>query len=354
MTASPSPSANRYSVERAEFPRHKDRALSLWRGNLGDATRNEGKFEWFYEHSPTGEPLALLLNFADAAGALQPVGIAAVGLRSFLLGGQPVEAGVLVDLAVSPQHRTLFPALVLQKAMRQAGLAARQWLYGFPNHKAAPVFQRAGYVKLGTMTRFVRVLRAAEYLVDRAPKSLAVVLGPLVDAAATARFGALRRTGMRLHWSDTVEAVALADVDQTPAGPLLRGVRTEEFLRWRFANVRGRVFSVVNVHARDGAPAGYWVVRAVDGMLEVHDCAAALLASPGARNAWNALFAEARERGFRSVSFECLAPAGFISVLRAVGMLPRADRPVFMGLREGGALAVSVDNTLLTAADEDE
>ena len=61
MTGPASSSGNRYSVERAVFPRDKARAVSLWRGNLGDASRVEGKFEWFYERSPTGEPLALLL-----------------------------------------------------------------------------------------------------------------------------------------------------------------------------------------------------------------------------------------------------------------------------------------------------
>jgi hypothetical protein len=125
-------------------------------------------------------------------------------------------------------------------------------------------------------------------------------------------------------------------------------------LRWRFANVRGQSFSVINVYARDGAGAGYWVVRAVNAMLEVQDCDVALLTGPIARSAWNALFAEAKRRGFRSVSFECLAPSSFARLLRTVGMSPRADRPVFMALRAGAGFTVSADNVYLTAADEDE
>jgi hypothetical protein len=355
MTGSASPSGNRYLVERAVFPRDKDRAISLWRGNLGDANRVEGKFEWFYERSPTGEPLALLLYFADTAGERESVGIAAAGMRSFLLGDQPVEAGVLVDMTVCPRHRTLFPALTLQKGMLQAGLAVRPLLYGFPNYKAAPVFQRVGYRKLGAMTRFVRVLRAADYLAGRVPKWLAAAVGPVIDVLAAVRFSGWRRGGVRLQWRTTGDAAAFGDIERTAGKPLLRGVRTVEFLQWRFTADRGRLFSLVNVHERDAdASLGYWIVHAADGVLVIHDCAAGLLASPFARSAWNALFAEARQRGFRSVSFECLAPAEFVAVLRQVGMLPRTERPVFAALREGSAFSMSADSTYLTAADEDE
>jgi hypothetical protein len=355
MSDSSAVSANRYSVDRAEFPRDRDCAISLWRGNLGDASRIEGKFDWFYERSPTGQPLALLLIYTDAAGSSEPVGIAAAGKRSFLLGSQPLDAGVLVDMAVRPQHRTLFPALTLQKAMLQAGLAGRQLLYGFPNPKAAPVFQRAGYHKLGSMTRYVRVLRAADYLAGRLPKWLAAVIGPLADTLAALGFGGGRRHRVRLEWATANDPAAVNDVDNPYGRLLLRGVRSAEWLRWRFTTTRGHAFSIVNVYARrTGASLGYWAVQSVEGVLVIHDCAAGLLSSPLAGAAWNALFAEARARGFRSVSFECLAPSEFIDVLRTVGMLARSERPVFAAVRAESSFKVSANDTYLTAADEDE
>ena len=90
---------------------------------------------------------------------MRPLEWGAPGREPFWLGGQRIEAGVLVDLAVSPAHRTLFPALLLQKSLLAAGLEAREVLYAFPNQKAAAVFQRAGYRHIGLMTRYVRVLR---------------------------------------------------------------------------------------------------------------------------------------------------------------------------------------------------
>ncbi len=354
MTGSPSPSPARYSIERAVFPRDRNRAIDLWRGNLGDPSRVEGKFAWFYERSQTGEPLALFLDFDDPAGERQSVGIATAGMRSFLLGDQPVDAGVLVDMTVSPQHRTLFPALTLQKAILQAGLSLRQLLYGFPNAKAAPVFQRAGYRKLGAMVRYVRVLRSAHYLARRWPKWLAALVGPLADSLLALRFAANRRS-VSLVWQPIGEHAALNDVVAVAGRALLRGTRTAEFLKWRFATDRGASFDVVNAIARDtNASVGYWVVQAVDGVLTIRDCAAGSFASPLAQSAWSALFTEARRRGFRSVSFECLAPAEFVAVLQRVGMSRRSERPVFSALRAEHPLSISADSTYLTAADEDE
>ena len=320
----------------------------------GDAARIEKKYSWFYEHSPTGQPLTLLLNHMDADGSPRRVGIAAAGYRTFIIERETVEAGVLVDLAVSPQHRTLFPALMLQKAMLKTGLLTRQWLYGFPNPKAAPVFQRAGYAKLGAMVRFVRVLRTAEYLAERMPKWCAAMLGPIIDVAVTVYFSGTGRRKPSLQWDDTVEAGSLKATEHAAAGPLLRGVRTPEFLDWRFNRIPGRSFSSVKVRHPEGEYEGYWVVRSARPVLEVHDCAPSLLAGPNVKEAWIALFGDARKRGFRSVSFECLAPPTFVSVLRSAGMVARDERPVFAAQRDGSSFAVAADGLYLTAADEDE
>jgi hypothetical protein len=343
-----------YIVRRAVLPRDGQCLIGLWRGNLGDPKRMERKFDWFYEHSPTGEPLALLLMHIDPAPASvpEPVGVAAAGRRPFRCGDEPLEAGVLVDMTVSPRHRTLFPALMLQKALRETALAELAFLYGFPNPKAAPVFQRAGYRKLGTSARYVRVLRAAEYLRERIPAWAAVLVGPAWDWLARLRFRSKRRADLRVEWRGVRAAAGGSDLSAVAGRPLVRGVRTPEMLLWRFAAADGRAFECVAACEGDDER-GYWIVEGVDGVLQVRDCAPALLAGAGAVPAWNAFFAEARKRRFRSVSFECLAPPEFQAVLERLGMVRRSERPVF-GVLRTDQTAVEGAAWYLTAADEDE
>jgi hypothetical protein len=345
-----------YVARRAVFPEDGERVVSLWRGNLGDPVRMERKFDWFYSQSPTGEPLTLLLMFSDPAApsAPEPVGVATAGRRPFRCGDDALEAGVLVDLTVSPRHRTLFPALLLQKNLRKEALEQLAFLYGFPNPKAAPVFKHAGYRELGTMTRYVRVLRSAQYLRARMPGWAAALAGSLWDRIAQLRFRSTGddRAACELDWRGVDDASVGPDVATVGGQPLVRGARTPQILSWRFAARDGRSFECVAARV-NGEQRGCWIVQKMDDVLHVADCAPALLAGAGTVSAWNALFAAARRRGFRSVSFECLAPPELIAALARVGFVPRTQRPAF-GVLGARSRAAETGAWYLTGADEDE
>lgn len=349
--------ANQYSVRRAEFPADRERLIDLWRGNISSPARLEHKFEWFYADSPTGEPLTMLLwhNAEPAGASSQSVGTAAAGPRQFLLGDEPVKAAVLVDMAVDPAHRTLFPALYLQKTMREAALAEGPILYGFPNPKAVPVVVRTGYRKLGSMTRYVRVLRSAEYLRSRMPAWAAAPVGALWDTWARLRFAKRGRGNeLALRWPDTDGTTTFEPQARSVAGrPLLQGLRTTAFLRWRFASSTERKFDFVGLY-RSSDSLGYWIVEPIDRVLHVRDCPVALLIGETAMSAWTLLFAEARKRAFRSVSFECLSTPDIVASLGRLGMRPRSERPVFGVVREDHVSRVATAEWYLTAADEDE
>jgi hypothetical protein len=341
---------NRYSVRPALWSRDREQIVALWRGNLGNPPLAESKFQWFYESSATGAPLVLLLEHTEDG----LVGVAAVGPRTFFRDGQALRAGLLVDMAVSAGHRTLFPALMLQKALREHGLRELQFLYGFPNPRAAPVLQR-GYRKLATMTRYVRVVRTADYLVERLPRLLASPLGALLDLANGAALRLASR-GVKLEWSAFAGAwEASGDDERACRASLLYGARSEQFLRWRFTESRGRSYSLVRASAVDsGDRIGHWVIEIADRTLFVRDCAAATFDHPLAAAAWNALFAEAGRRKLRSVSFSCVVPPYFLRILRDLLMRPRGERPVFFAERAATAPVVAADAIYLTDADEDE
>jgi hypothetical protein len=342
--------AQRYVVKRAVFPRDRAQVIELWRGNLGDPAHHERKFDWFYRRSPTGEPIVQLLRCADGA-----VGVSAAARRHFVHGTRTFTAGVLVDLTVQPAHRTLFPALTLQRGIRELALTECSFIYGFPNPKAAPIFHRGGYHRFGTITRYVKVLRAAEYLREKLPAVPATVLGGCYDFATRMRArAALKWAPVRLDW----RAIEDATLDASALDPacdreLLRGARTADFLRWRFGADLGRRCDLVTANdGGSGTVLGYWVVEQLDRVLHVRDCPRALLYGDRSRRAWAALFAAADERGCRSVSFECLTPEE-PPVLHALGMRARSARPVFGALAANAAELEQLP-LYLTAADEDE
>lgn len=344
--------SGQYSVRRAVFPADWARVLAVWRGSLGTPASMEDKLAWFYGRSPTGQPLTMLLHHADSAGDERAVGVATAGRRTLRCGEHTISGGLLVDMAVSPQHRTLFPALLLQRVLRETGLAEHDCLYGFPNAKATPVFQRVGYRRLGMIARYVRVVRVAPYLRERIPAWAAALLGSLWDSLARLRSMAAGGSSIRLEWRSASEAEPAGDLAFVALQPLMRGARSAELLRWRFAERAGHRFEYVAAHNSAGALIGYWIVDAAGDALQVWDCSPALLDKERAARAWYALFADARRRGYRSVSFSCLAPAEFVRALERVGMAVRGERPVFGALRAEHPAAAG--EWYLTAADEDE
>jgi hypothetical protein len=347
-----------YQVRRAVYPNDRAAVIGLWKGNLGDPRRGAEKFAWFYENAPTGEPLSMLLSHgADLTDATwELAGVATAGARQWLIDDQPVVAGVLVDMTVTAAHRTLFPALALQKGLRKEGLALWQMLYGFPNPKAAPVFARVGYKKLGGIVRYACVLRTASYLSAKVPTPLATIAAPVAD-----RFLSLRRrlragmgNGYRLRWGPLSEAALETNTTELPATELpaserlARGARDATFLRWRFADRGSLRFEFVSVDAR-GQQLGWWVVCAVGVTLHVCDCSITLLTLPDAHRMWIQLAKQARSKGFSSLSFACLAPEALIATLLRADMVAREQRPVF-----ATSNATLPTSWFLTPADEDE
>ena len=345
---------NQYSTRPARIPDEREGVLAIWEGSLSDRPHMERKFGWFYQQAPTGTPLTMLLEWRASENAEPvPIGVATAGRRQFRHGDRRLEAGVLVDMAVRAGHRTLGPALQLQKGLLAAGLDLASFLYGFPNPKAAAVFQRAGYSRVGSIQRYVRVLRASGYLGRVLPKTAARLLAPLADTGMHALVAApaIASRSKPLQWLPLEYMPELTADDPSSAAPLLRGVRTREFLAWRFSGEHGDRFWFVG--APDRARTLYWVVEDQGEVLQIRDCAPQLM-ERSCRTHWRSLFREAQTRGYHSVSFECLAPDTLREVLTMVGMTVRSERPVFWATTPERADQFKGAMWYLTSADEDE
>ncbi|HRA36966.1 MAG TPA: GNAT family N-acetyltransferase [Pseudomonadota bacterium] len=340
-----------YLVEAGDVTRDRETVLAVWRGNLGDPARMGTKYDWFYRDCPYGAPLLCILRHRASGAA---VGVAAAGPRNMQAGGRALRAGVLVDMAVMPEHRSLGPALVLQQGLLEAAAQRFDLVYGFPNPKAVPVFKRVGYTQLADMVRYARVLRHARYLERRMPRLLARLAGPLVDIGVACG-DAWRRRGdpaCAAAWVERLgeDADALWAAGKPPAAAL--AVRDRTLLSWRFD--RGPVPPTRYLEVRnrgDGTLRAWFACQVEDRMLHVGDYWSRDGANGAGRAAIEALLLAARRDGHVAVSVQLAGAAPALAGWLGAGFQARGSRPVYGRWFDR---AMPAPGLQLTAADEDE
>lgn len=271
----------------AEHPEQVRTALlEMWR-NLDACGDLNAKFEWSYEKAPERPEVVFVLR---TSGHI--VGSMGFGVRGFRVAGQERRVAVLADLSVSPEHRSLAPALSLVKAAQEYARAHFDCAYGWPNAKAEGVFARARYKALGRVVRYARVARYDAY-VDRAENyadRLTMVGLPrpvtrLLTQRPVAAFGAgvLDSTERMKSWASVLpirreyqlDWVSLTDPRLDELWESARGEyrvigeRTTRFLSWRFSNDPVRVGLITR--RSSGKARAYAVVRCNRGEAQIAD-----------------------------------------------------------------------------------
>jgi len=212
--------------------------IDLWTRNLRIVSALDEKFRWFYLDAPSGPANAFLLEAQDGADAGRAVGCAGVGQRELCYRGQRLRAALLADLAVDRSHRTVLPAITLQRSVRRHTQTAFDLSYGFPNEHAVGIHVRIGFHLLGHMERWVLVLRHEPYLrrvLDG--RVIPAVAGKLVDASCRlARAPRIVRAALRrrLDLLDDVDERFDRLWERSQARYPITARRTSAFLRWRF------------------------------------------------------------------------------------------------------------------------
>src|SRR5882672_5513397 len=184
-----------YSISESDI--HDSGAVlqRLWADNLAVRGSLDTKLRWFYCDGPHGPGRALVLRAHDAA-----VGCAGVSVRTLVHRGAPLRAALFADLAIDRQHRSGVPALALLRSIRDEVARDFDLGYGFPNRKAIAVYRRAGFVELGRMDRYVRVLHSGHYLAAAAPGLRVAAAVADRALAAIERLHALRARRFELDW----------------------------------------------------------------------------------------------------------------------------------------------------------
>ena len=343
--------SSQYVVHAGDPQRDRDAVLSVWHGHLGREGSIAAKYDWFYLTCPHGSPLLELLSEDTGDGCL---GTACAGRRRLRLRGEDLVAGVLVDLVVLPEHRSLGPALMLQHALIAASEGQLDVLYGFPNPKAVALCKRVGYQHLTDLVRQARVLRHEHYLRSRMPGWLALPMSWLVDAAVALRDGWQRLHDPRLRheWSERADA-RMDDLWQnSPHGDGVIGVRDLRHARWRFDESPLADIRYLWLHcARSGKAQAWFALREKDAALHVLDYWSIEGANGLSPRHVRALLAAARAAGHASVSVEISGNEAQLRGWKDNGFRARGSRPVFARWNRTMAEPPA---WFLTSADEDE
>lgn len=355
VAAAASSGARDYAVVSASVVDDSPKILALWRAGLTHSGMPEAKFDWFYRHNPEGLPEVFFLLHGNRQEA---VGVAAIGRRRVRFGAETFMAGEMVDFVVRSDHRTLFPALILQREMhrRVRELETYAILYGLPNSKSTPVFSRVGYRCVGQMVRRARVLRLEEYLSRHLPGWISSAVGAIADRVRLSAV-ALRRLaigGFRSQWLTRPDARFDELWRRCAAPDVLMGVRDAAFLTWRFVQCPLRSYEFFALFSTtDQRLVAYAVCEAHERVLHVRD----FLVEPDALGAWARLWTDlslaAFRQGFKSLSLEFLGGEKLHRKLGRAGMIARDRRPLYVSSATRWEDLKREQDWYLTCADED-
>ena len=340
-----------YTVAAADLQADRASVIALWRINPLQPALADAKYQWFYLDNPNGPTRQLLLCHGPQADC---VGAAGMVTRQFVARGATLSAGLLTDLFVQSAHRSLFPALLLQKTMRAAGLAQHDLVYGYPNDKSLLIVRRVGYATLGDLAKFVCLLRHHEYLERWLPRSSSRVVGAIVDRVLPLVFRPHRHllTGWHGEWAEAVDDRFDALWRRAAQADGVIGVRDQRFLSWRFFERPSHRYRVFILSPRRGAEiAGYAVCEALGNTLHIRDMLVAPEVAGAQRVLVHLLALQARAQGYTRLSFEFLGNEALRRILHAAGMHERGETPLVVAFRREIMATVEHLDWYLTAAD---
>jgi hypothetical protein len=347
-----------YRVRAADPADVADELCALWSRNLGASCHDpQRRLAWFYLENPAGRGIVHLLECeADSV----PVGCMGIGMRRYDCAGRTTLAALFGDLAVGQKHRSLGPALTLQRATRSYAQDHFPLSLGYPNDKALPSLLRLGFRELGRMLRYAVPLRYREYIERSLPKPPAGLAAVVVDSATALRaMPGYLSSRLRFRLEKLAAPDARFDELWQRSRPAYQYVaeRSCDFLRWRFLRKPGpgqcQFLALTDRKSRQLA--AYAVVEPDQRTAHVRDLfgtskedLAALL---------DRLLLSLRVVGFSSVSLSFLGAPWLVGLLTERGFRPRDHQAVVLDCGKDAPdspeVLLSPARWYITQADED-
>jgi len=306
-------------IREVDLGADRDRVLALLTASL-PRHGGEPHWEWLYVRNPDGPARAWLAE--DDAG--EAVGVAAAFPRRVWIEGREHTCWNLGDFAIRPDHRSLGPAVRLQRAVVAAVSAgAVPFAWDHPRSNMMAIYKRIGVAETGRVVRWAKPLRiddrfeALTRRIEPLGAGLAALGNLLLRTADLGRGGGGARAGRA---EEIGPAFAALD-ERLAATWRVRVRRGPDYLRWRFFAHPGQRFELLTVG--EGDALGGWAVLEV---LERHVRLADLLCEPRAEledGLLAGVLAAAREHRAATLSFPALDGSALAAVAARWGFRPR-------------------------------
>lgn len=192
------------------------------------------RFEWLYHDNPDGPAWSW---FAVENASRSIIGMTSVFPRSMWVDGQVARCGQVGDFVILASHRSLGPALQLQRAtFKPVDQGLISFCYDCPPHAAGmATFRRLGVSPNCAMARYALPLRIDRRAQDRLGFAPAILTAPL-----NALFRLWRRRGARAgdfeiaaHESRFGDEFTALDREVGESNGI-RGCRDAARLNWRY------------------------------------------------------------------------------------------------------------------------
>jgi hypothetical protein len=209
--------------------------LGILQTNLPDLP-HERRFEWLYRGNPDGPAWSW---FAFQGAPDRVVGVASVFPRAMWIGNDLQKCGQVGDFAISASHRSLGPAVLLQRStfspVDQGELA---FCYDCPPHQAGmSTFRRLGIQPNCRVDRYASPLKVDSHLRKRLGSASAFPAAAGNLLLRLHRWPALRPGARGLEVSEHTgafgEEFSQLDLAVKQAN-VIRGQRSAAHLNWRY------------------------------------------------------------------------------------------------------------------------
>ena len=197
-------------------------------------TSNARRFDWLYKENPCGTVCAWI---AENKETHEMIGAAAAFPRRFYFDGSELTGFVLGDFCIHPRHRSMGPALQLQRAcLEQTTSGTAAVCYDFPSDGMLAIYRRLGANASERMVRFAKPLRVNRAVAKRTGSRIAAEsISAFANVALALRDRSRRvAAGEIEHVDETCgsEFSALAQEVGDAYGQTV--ARSAEYLNWRY------------------------------------------------------------------------------------------------------------------------
>ena len=245
--------------------------LTILQANL-PSLPHERRFKWLYRDNPDGPAWSW---FAVQGTPNQVIGVTSVFPRAMWVGAELQICGQVGDFAVSPSHRSLGPALLLQRAtFDPVDHGELAFCYDCPPHQAGmSTFRRLGIRPNCKVHRYALPLRVDAQLRKRlgAASALPAAAGNLLLRLnrLSAREPRARSVEVSVHRAAFGEEFSKLDA-MVKRPNAIRGRRSAAHLIWRYREDPLQQYEVLTARRR-GDLIGFAVLRTNSEVVTIVD-----------------------------------------------------------------------------------